>query len=181
MTEALIQTMWAHLGVFCGGLAQEKTSDPSLKFTLCCSTRQVAKGACVKRMEHSKKKKKHNTQLGSSGRGVGKPSTTSVCVIRQLRGLLVYRSTERNRVSKAKHWLAAFFNEIFSLTSTLNFLFFNSPHWLQLFITGSADDQTQWHLHWRKWPPGPINWPGTDLHHIATSSPMLLFSKDLTT
>lgn len=76
--------------------------------------------------EDGTQKKNHNTQLGSSGRGVGKPSTTSVCVIRQLRGLLVYRSRERNRVSKAKHWLAAFLNEIFSLTSTLNFLFLST-------------------------------------------------------
>lgn len=38
---ALIQTMWARLRGDCGGLAQEKTSDPLLDSTLFCSMEEL--------------------------------------------------------------------------------------------------------------------------------------------
>lgn len=147
-------------------------------FTLCCSARRVAKDvcvcarprvlACVSGGLNTIKNVIHNQGLVAGL--LGKPSTTSVCVITQLRG------RKRNGASKSKHWPAAFLNAIFPFTP-MNFY---CPHWLQLFITGSADECTRWHLHWRKWPPEPIKWSSTHLQR-ATSSPVLLSFKDLAT
>lgn len=169
--------MWAHLGVFCGGLAQEETSDPShcvaqpdkLQRMCVCVRVRPRVLACVSGGLNTIKNVIHNQGLVAGL--LGKPSTTSVCVITQLRG------RKHNGASKSKHWPAAFLNAIFPFTPTMNFY---CPHWLQLFITGSADECTRWHLHWRKWPPEPIKWSSTHLQR-ATSSPVLLSFKDLAT
>lgn len=171
--------MWAHLGVFCGGLAQEETSDPShcvaqpdklQRMCVCvcvCACPRVL--ACVSGGLDTIKNVIHNQGLVAGL--LGKPSTTSVCVITQLRG------RKHNGASKSKHWPAAFLNAIFPFTPAMNFY---CPRWLQLFITGSADECARWHLHRRKWPPEPMKWSGTHLQRAA-SSPVLWSFKDLAT
>lgn len=85
-----------------------------------------------------------------------------------------FTEAENTRASKSKHWPAAFWNAIFSFTLTMNF---DCPHWLQLSISGSADESTRRHLHQRKGLPEPFEWSRTHLCHIDSYCPF----KDLAT
>lgn len=66
-----------------------------------------------------------------------------------------------------------FFFNLSTLDLTIHYRLCRRALWLS--------ECTQWHLRWRKLPPGPIKWPGTNPDHMDSSCLMLLFFKDAAT